>query len=69
MRQASEIAEITVSVQPLAPKDISLDYIAKLNRDYAKAKIKKYSLKPLYCLTVGSAGPANRDCPDSLPLG
>jgi succinate dehydrogenase / fumarate reductase iron-sulfur subunit len=23
------------------PKDISLDYIAKLNRDYAKAKIKK----------------------------
>ena len=23
------------------PKDISLDYIAKLNRDHAKAKIKK----------------------------
>jgi len=27
------------------PKDISLDYIAKLNRDYAKAKIKKVFLK------------------------
>jgi succinate dehydrogenase / fumarate reductase iron-sulfur subunit len=24
------------------PKDISLDFIAKLNRDHAKAKLKKF---------------------------
>ena len=39
MMQALEIAGITVSVQ-LRAKDISLDYIAKLNRDHAKAKLK-----------------------------
>ena len=30
------------------PKDISLDYIAKLNRDHAKAKIKQIFLNLLY---------------------